>query len=226
MTLHCLGDIQKGGRIGRTSESSEPPNVRPRRLRVFLEDQRKVVSDIFCIGRDVDGNDSGWASQWYLSPFTVKVKLEEEGEEEEVTFSSAEHWMMTQKALLFDDYGKAREILNVEGVSSSDMAHVKALGRQVSGFDEGKWVAARQDIVVQGNMHKFEQNAELRDKLIKTGDKKIVEASPRDRIWGIGFGEKNALNERERWGLNLLGKALEETRKLMQGCVGKEGREV
>jgi ribA/ribD-fused uncharacterized protein len=175
------------------------------------------------MGRDVDGNDSGWASQWYLSPFSVKVKLEEEGEEEEVTFASAEHWMMTQKALLFGDYGKAREILNVKGVSSSDMAHVKALGRQVSGFDEGKWVAARQDIVVQGNTHKFKQNANLLDKLIKTGDKKIVEASPRDRIWGIGFGEKNALNQRERWGSNLLGIALEETRKLMQGSVGKEG---
>ena len=178
------------------------------------------------LGRDVDGNDSGWASQWYSSPFTVKVKLEEDGEEEEVTFASAEHWMMVQKALLFGDYGKAREILDVKGVSSSDMAHVKALGRQVSGFDEGKWVDARQDIVLQGNMHKFEQNAKLLDKLMETGDKKIVEASPRDRIWGIGFGEKNALNQHERWGLNLLGKALEETRlKLKQGSVGKEEHE-
>ncbi|EDR04565.1 uncharacterized protein LACBIDRAFT_252516 [Laccaria bicolor S238N-H82] len=168
----------------------------------------------------------GWASQWYSSPFTVKLKLEEEGEEEEVTFASAEHWMMVQKALLFGDYGKAREILGVEGVSSSDMAHVKALGRQVSGFDEAKWVDARQDIVLQGNMHKFSQNGELLEKLMLTGDKKMVEASPRDRIWGIGFGEKNALNQRERWGLNLLGIALEGTRrKLNKGSVGKEGHE-
>ena len=53
----------------------------------------------------------------------------------------------------------------------------------------------------------------LKAKLLATGTKRIVEASPRDRIWGIGFGAKNALNKRGQWGQNLLGRALEETRK-------------
>lgn len=133
--------------------------------------------------------------------------FEEGGDEEEVTFPSAEHWMMVQKALLFKDPEIARQMLETE-----DMAQVKALGRKVKNFDEAEWVQARERIVVEGNLHKFGQNPGLRDKLLATGDKKIVEASPRDRIWGIGFGEKNALKNRERWGLNLLGIALESTR--------------
>lgn len=124
--------------------------------------------------------------------------------------------MMLQKALLFKDGAMARKILTVTGVGSADMAEVKALGRKVSGFNEEKWVEARERIVLEGNLLKFRQNADLKEKLIATGDKKIVESSPRDRIWGVGFGEKNALNERSRWGLNLLGKALEETRAVVR----------
>lgn len=151
---------------------------------------------------------SGWASQWYPSPFTVKIRFTEEGEEEKVTFPSAEHWMMVQKAVLFGDGEMAREILAVES-----MSQVKSLGREIKNFNEEKWVAERERIVLEGNIHKFEQNEELRKKLVGTGTKMIVETSPRDRIWGVGFGEKNALNMKERWGLNLLGKALVETRR-------------
>ena len=139
------------------------------------------------------------------------MRFEEGGEEEEVTFPSAEHWMMVQKALLFKDAEKAREILEVP----DDMGAVKALGREVKNFDEAQWVSARRRIVLEGNLHKFRQNEELKAKLLATGTKRIVEASPRDRIWGIGYGEKNALKNRERWGLNLLGLALEETRSLL-----------
>jgi len=120
---------------------------------------------------------------------------------------------MVQKALLFGDSEMARQILAVDEVSSASMSQVKSLGRLVQNFDEEKWVAERERIVLEGNMHKFEQNKELSKKLVATGTKMIVETSPRDRIWGIGFGEKNALNMKERWGLNLLGRALVETRR-------------
>jgi len=138
------------------------------------------------------------------------MRFEEGGEEEEVTFPSAEHWMMVQKALLFKDVEMAREMLECE-----DMVQVKALGRKVENFDEDKWIEERMRIVVEGNLHKFRQNEGLKQKLVATGEKRIVEASPRDRIWGIGFGEKNALKSRDRWGLNLLGQALEETRRML-----------
>jgi ribA/ribD-fused uncharacterized protein len=155
---------------------------------------------------------SGWASQWFKSEFTVKMRFEEGKEEEEVTFPSAEHWMMVKKALLFKDAEKAREILEVP----DNMAAVKALGRKVKDFDEAVWVRARKEIVLEGNLHKFQQNEELKAKLLATGTKKIVEASPRDRIWGIGYGAVNAVQNQKRWGLNLLGWALEETRSVLE----------
>ncbi|PPQ89253.1 hypothetical protein CVT25_001337 [Psilocybe cyanescens] len=159
--------------------------------------------------------EHGWGSQWYPSPFKAELVIEEGGDAETVEFPSAEHWMMVQKALLFKDHEKAREILEVTGTGPEEMGYVKALGRKVHGFDEQRWVDAREGIVVEGNLLKFGQNEKLRDKLVATGSKRIVEASPWDRIWGVGFGAKNALNQQERWGLNLLGKALEETRRVI-----------
>ncbi|KAM6492515.1 protein of unknown function (DUF1768) domain containing protein [Amanita muscaria] len=155
----------------------------------------------------------GWASQWYCAPFTASVDFG--GETETITFLTTEHWMMVQKSLLFKDYETARAILAVEEATSGAMATVKALGRKAKDFDEAVWVKERERIVVEGNKHKFEQNKELREKLLSTGKREIVEASPRDRIWGIGFGEKNAVKSQERWGLNLLGKALMEVRSAL-----------
>lgn len=166
---------------------------------------------------------SGWGSQWYHSRFTSKLTIAApegaEGERstaETVTFPTAEHWMMVQKALLFRDADVARQIMDVTGTGSADMAYIKSLGRKVRGFDEETWVAKREEIVLEGTLLKFRQNAGLKAKLLATGEKRLVEASPRDRIWGVGFGEKNALSQRDRWGLNLLGKALEETRRILR----------
>jgi ribA/ribD-fused uncharacterized protein len=145
-----------------------------------------------------------------------------DGEEQEVTFQSAEHWMMVQKALLFEDDAVAKEIIEIEGVSSGDMATVKALGRKVSNFNDDTWKANRDRIVLEGNLHKFRQHPELKESLLGTGEKALVEASPRDRIWGVGFGEKNALGQKDRWGLNLLGEALEKTRDMLRKDASNE----
>jgi hypothetical protein len=150
--------------------------------------------------------NSGYMSQWAASPFEAEVEID--GRVETCGFATAEHWMMLQKALLFGDTAVAREIL-----ASSELGEVKALGRKVANFEEEKWVAERYRIVVEGNIRKFRAHEEMRGKLLETGDKRLVEASPRDRIWGIGFGHRNALRQQQRWGLNLLGQALEEVRE-------------
>ena len=59
--------------------------------------------------------------------------------------------------------------------------------------------------------------ASLKELLLRTGDREIVEASPYDFIWGIGFRERDAGALRADWGLNLLGKALMEARKILEG---------
>ncbi|KAJ7057760.1 hypothetical protein C8F01DRAFT_1210980 [Mycena amicta] len=160
---------------------------------------------------------SGWASQWLRAPFTATVNMD--GVEQEIRFLTNEHWMMLHKALLFDDLDVAREVLSIEGSSKSDMAHVKALGRKVKHFKEDLWVKHRERIVTEGSCHKFRQNKELREKLFATGDTMIVEASPFDKIWGIGLSEANAISRSggdQKWGLNLLGKALVEARRVLR----------
>jgi predicted NAD-dependent protein-ADP-ribosyltransferase YbiA (DUF1768 family) len=105
-------------------------------------------------------------------------------------------------------------VFTVEGVSYPSAEHWM-MAEKVRGFDEHRWAAARYDIVVAGNLAKFGQHRDLRDFLLATGRKVLVEASPYDRIWGIGMAATNpdaACPARWR-GPNLLGFALMEVRE-------------
>lgn len=141
----------------------------------------------------------GVFSQWTASPFTV----------DGVDYTCAEQFMMAEKARLFGDDAVLGKILK----SKSPKTH-KALGRKVAGFDGAVWERERLEIVVRGNEAKFGQNPEMRDALLATGEKTLVEASPYDRIWGIGLRADDARAfDRSTWrGLNLLGQALEQVR--------------
>ena len=94
------------------------------------------------------------------------------------------------------------------------------MGREVRGFDDARWCEARFEIVVQGNLAKFSQHPALGDYLLSTRDQVLVEASPVDRIWGIGLAADDTKASRpEQWrGLNLLGYALMEVRDRLRGA--------
>lgn len=141
-------------------------------------------------------------SQWYESAFVV----------EGITYKTAEHWMMAQKALLFADTEIYQQI-----ITANKPGEVKDLGRRISGFDEAVWTAERYDIVKTGNLHKFQQHPELGEYLLGTGNRVLVEASPVDFIWGIGMAQDHAdVSDPGKWpGLNLLGFALMEVRDLL-----------
>lgn len=141
----------------------------------------------------------GCLSQWWPAAFTV------DGE----TYASAEHYMMAAKALLFDDTEMAKRIRE-----SPHPKAAKDLGRQIRGFDEQIWTQRRFELVVSGNLAKFSQHPELRDFLVTTGSRVLVEASPVDRIWGIGLAadHEHAASPADWRGLNLLGFALMEVR--------------
>ncbi len=118
-------------------------------------------------------------------------------------FNCTEKYMMSMKALLFGDVNSYNKILN-----SKKPSECKSLGRLVKNFDEKTWNMYRYDIMKNGLCHKFNQNEDIKIKLKNTGDKILVEASSNDRIWGIGFSEKDALANKSKWGENLLGKAM------------------
>ena len=131
-------------------------------------------------------------SQWYPCEF----------EAEGTKYTSAEQYMMAEKARLFGD-----EEIRAQILKTSDPAICKKLGRKVRNFNQEKWNKNRENIARKGNFYKFSQNAKLREFLLSTGDKILVEASPRDRIWGIGMGKSNpdALDPAKWRGRNLLG---------------------
>jgi len=129
------------------------------------------------------------------------------------TFKTAEHYMMYHKAILFGDIEVANKILNCDSPKTA-----KDLGRVVKDYSEIIWNEHKFDIVVNGNYFKFAQNKELFKFLMETGDKILVEASPYDKIWGIGMKEDNPLIKNpENWqGENLLGFALMEVRDILR----------
>jgi ribA/ribD-fused uncharacterized protein len=138
-------------------------------------------------------------SQWWGALFMV----------EDVRYPTTEHFMMAEKARLFGDL-VARERI----IAAPNPDAAKRLGREVNNFNEQVWQQHRFAIVVQGNLAKFGQNAALRKYLLETGERVLVEASPVDRIWGIGMAANDSHAENpEKWrGLNLLGFALMEVR--------------
>jgi ribA/ribD-fused uncharacterized protein len=143
---------------------------------------------------------AGCLSQWWPSPFTV----------DGVRYATAEHWMMASKARLFGDAEAERM-----AVEARNPALAKKAGRLVRGFDGTTWERERFGIVVEGSVHKFAADPGLRAFLLGTGNRVLVEASPMDRIWGIGLAaDDERAADPERWrGLNLLGFALMEARE-------------
>ncbi len=133
--------------------------------------------------------------QWTRSNFEV----------DSVVYTHAEQFMMAEKARLFGDELMLRKIM-----ASTDPSEQKKLGQAVRGFDEGVWVEQRIGIVVRGNHAKFSQSEKRLNSLLATDEKTLVEASPYDRIWGIGLRPDDPLAEQpSRWrGMNLLGQAL------------------
>lgn len=138
-------------------------------------------------------------SQWFICEF----------EENGIIYKTAEHYMMAEKARLCNDNEIIEEILNAETPNEA-----KSLGRKVKNFDPQLWDEHKYYIVKKGNFLKFSQNQKLKEFILSTNDDVLVEASPYDRIWGIGVLETDPKAKNpEQWnGENLLGFALMEVR--------------
>lgn len=134
-------------------------------------------------------------SQWYIAPMVV----------EGVYYHCMEQYLMAEKARVFHDSETEAKIM-----TEYNQLAIRKLGRQVANFDGLIWGAVRQLISIHGNVEKFSQNERLKDYLLSTGDRIIVEASPYDHIWGIGLEESDPRAVvPSRWpGANLLGFAL------------------
>lgn len=142
-------------------------------------------------------------SQWWDCSFTV----------DGIEYNTAEQYMMAQKAVLFGD-----EKIRASIMAASHPKQYKDLGRKISGFKQDVWDKNCCDIVVKGNVAKFSQNEDLKAFLLNTNTRVLVEASPYDKIWGIGMGADDTRCENPTlWnGTNFLGFCLMEARDIIR----------
>lgn len=160
-------------------------------------EQSKLDNDVVCFY-------GGVFSHWYGRPFKVKG----------IMYSCGEQYLMAQKALLFGDRQSYKKIMLVHNPKRH-----KELGRKVKGFDCAKWDENKKRISIRANWAKFSQHSDLMKELMDTGTSMMAEASPYDRIWGIGLAmnDPRATDQTQWRGENLLGHVLVEVRhKLKQ----------
>lgn len=154
---------------------------------------RETLTHIFFFGSQY--------SQWAETPF----------KEGQASFNCTEQYMMYWKAAAFGDIDTLKKIM-----ATNDPYQQKKFGRQVKDFNDERWNLIKEQVVYQGNLLKFTQNPELRHILtVDHRDKIFVEASPTDKIWGIGLGlEDDRIFDEKNWnGENLLGKAINKVQK-------------
>jgi ribA/ribD-fused uncharacterized protein len=151
----------------------------------------------------------GWPSQWHKGRFRVDA----------VEYNCCEQFMMAEKARVLGDWEAEAAIL-----ATPNPRQQKALGRKVRKFDADTWNGVCRGIVYRANLAKFEQNGDLYDLLMATGDRTIVEASPKDSIWGIGLAQEDPrAHDPAQWrGKNWLGIALMQVRDELRRRKGEE----
>lgn len=149
-----------------------------------------------------EGLTKACLSQWFPCFFVVDGQY----------YNCTEQYMMAEKARIFGDEEIRQQIL----AEYSQLA-MKKLGRKVRNYDDVTWKEKRFDVVVKGNIAKFSQNEKLQNFLLSTGEKILVEASPKDTVWGIGLDESSpeAIQPSKWNGENLLGFALMEVRDIL-----------
>lgn len=148
--------------------------------------------------------ENGFLSNWLPCKFIV----------DNVEYWCTEQYMMAKKAELFGDSEVQSEIM-----LSKNQKEIKDLGRKVHNFDSELWDKNKIKIVYEGNLAKFSQNESLKVKLLNTCDRILAEASPYDKIWGIGRSVKDGeiIKNPNNWvGQNLLGFTLMNVREALK----------
>lgn len=145
---------------------------------------------------------------WYPSVFS-------DPKDPGIRFPTNEHYIMWRKAVAMNDRATADKIL-----VAATPTEAQRLGREVKNYDPELWRRIVDQVAEDGNWLKFSQVEECRSALLATGEKGLVEASPVDRNWGVGFRGDEAEGNEDDWGRNILGKALVRVR----GRLRKEGK--
>lgn len=145
-----------------------------------------------------------YIANWSITPHGLKTVIHDQ----EVNVPTSEHLFMAFKADFFKDYVTLNKIINCKTPKEA-----KDFGREVKNYNNEEWNKVRFDMMYKALSIRFDQDEKFKDQLLnRFGNRQFVEASPFDRIWGVGLDEKDPLIEdSENWqGTNLLGKCLDK----------------
>lgn len=142
-------------------------------------------------------------SNWFMQPFEYNGK----------TYNCSEQYMMEMKAIVFGDAEIAKQVMEAK---SPDVQ--KRLGRLVAGFNPDHWLGVCEELMVPALVAKFTSAEWLKETILNSGDATLVEASPYDKIWGVGLSRLDpAILDETKWrGANLLGKVLMAAREIIK----------
>ena len=111
---------------------------------------------------------------------------------ENVMYNSVEQYLQSQKASMFDD-----DISQVKIMRETNPYKIRKLGSKVKKYSHDRWRRADKQLAYKVVYAKFVQNQVLREVLVKSGSKQLMESST-DPYWGAGLHlhDKNALDKR------------------------------
>jgi len=142
----------------------------------------------------------------YMSNFYKINFIDKDG----IQYNCSEQYFMYNKCKTFDSNNNT---LLQAILTETSATKIKKYGREVKNFNDMIWKEKRYNIMLEALRLKFNQNETIKQKLLETKPKILYEASKNDKIWGIGFYDKDAIQtDKSKFGANLLGNALMEIR--------------
>lgn len=146
-------------------------------------------------------NKFDYMSNFYKTDFTDKNGIQ---------YNCSEEYFMYNKCITFNQNNNK---LLQDILTETSPIKIKQHGRKVQNFNDTIWKEKRYNIMLEALRLKFNQNEIIKQKLLDTKPKILYEASKNDKIWGIGFYNKEAIQtDKSKFGKNLLGNALMEIR--------------
>jgi ribA/ribD-fused uncharacterized protein len=161
-------------------------------------------------------------SNWHIGkPFSFHLPVvvnDEKGRritqaKEPLLFNCGEQAMMAGKASLFGDLEIRDEIMKKETPKEQ-----KALGRDVTPFNQKTWDAVNIPLVTMICYSRGAQDDEVFDFVMASGNKSLVEGSAYDKVWGVGvdYTDRRIENEANWIGEGRLTNAWEDARMLLR----------
>lgn len=103
-----------------------------------------------------------------------------------IYYKTTEHYYQSMKMV---DHEIKKKI--IEAKTPKEASNI---GRDRNNKKQENWKSIKNKVMFEGVLYKFEQNEDIKEKLLSTGNEEIIEETTKENYWGIGpnyDGENN-----------------------------------